>query len=111
MNALKLGPRSIPYIDADGIEGVGSVVINFSQPINIDVGEGDSIERNTGILNVEIFGREYNFLANGSDDLQVAFYLMRIAGIWLVRVAEEEGLTLFHHNSLAIDDAMDVFEN
>lgn len=111
MNAFKLGPRDIPYIDAAGVEGVGSVIINFGQSINVDVGDGDSIERKTGLLNVEIFERKYSFHANGSDDLQVAFYLMRIAGVWLVRVAEEEGLTLFHDNSLAIDDPMDVFEN
>ncbi|WP_421738761.1 hypothetical protein [Caulobacter sp.] len=111
MNAFKLGPRRIPYIDSDGVEGVGSIIINFGQPINLDVGEGESIERQTGILNVEIFGRNYIFLANGSDDIQVAFYLMRIAGIWLVRVAEEEGLTLFHYNSFDIDDPMDVFES
>ena len=111
MIALQLGPRDIPYIDADGVEGAGSVIINFGQPIHVDVGGGDVIERRTGSLNVEIFGRRYDFTANGSDDLQVAFYLMRIAGSWLVRVAEEEGLTLFHDNSLAIHDPMDVFEN
>ncbi len=111
MNALKLGPRDIPYIDADGVEGLGSVTINFGEPINIDVGEGDLIERKTGTLNVELYGRQYSFTANGSDNIQVTFYLMRIAGSWLVRVAEEEGLKIFHYSSFGIDDPMDVFEN
>lgn len=111
MSALKIGPRGIPHINAEGIEGVGSVTINFGEPIYIDVGDGDEIERKSGVLEVEIYGREYSFEANGSDDIQVAFYLMRIAGAWLMRVADEEGLILFHDNSQTIDDPMDIFEN
>ncbi|MDI1366229.1 MAG: hypothetical protein PSX79_15445 [bacterium] len=111
MNLRELGPRNVPYIDADGEEGAGAIHIKFGAPTYIDVDEDEPIERQTGDLEVQLIGRQYTFTTNGADDLQVAFYLMRVAGAWLIRVAEEEGLTLFGDRRTPIKEPMDLFDS
>jgi hypothetical protein len=64
----------------------------------------------TGALEIEIAGLTFKVTVGGGDDLHVAFYLMRIAGVWLMRVAEDEGLTLFDHRTDPVADPMDVFD-
>jgi hypothetical protein len=111
MNLRELGPRSVPYIDADGEEGAGAILIKFGAPTYIDVDEDEPIKRQTGDLEVQLVGRQYTFTTNGADDLQVAFYLMRVAGAWLIRVAEEEGLTLFGDRRTPVEEPMDLFDS
>lgn len=111
MSLRVLGPRSVPYIGADGEEGAGAILVRFGAPTYIDIDEDEPIERQTGDLEVQLAGRQYKFTANGADDLQVAFYLMRVAGAWLIRVAEEEGLTLFIDRRTPIEEPLDLFDS
>jgi hypothetical protein len=110
LNAKVLGPREVPFVAADGREGVGSILIRFGEPRALDIGHDAPLIEQTGTLEVEVAGLSHTVTVGGGDDLQVAFYLMRIAGVWLMRVAEDEGLTLFDHRPDRIVDPMEVFD-
>jgi len=110
MTTKTLGPREVPFLEADGREGAGSIMIRFGEPRTLDIGHHAPLVEQTGTLEVEVAGLTYRVTVGGGDDLQVAFYLMRIAGVWLIRVAQDEGLTLFDHRPDPVVEPMDVFD-
>ncbi len=95
-----IGPRFIPYLDAAGDRCEASVRVRMGarQFCTFAYVEGlEHVEPDDNLLGrfwVEIDGHRWAKTFRGTDDIHLLRLCMLFAGDWLIRTAEEEGLTL-----------------
>ncbi len=95
-----IGPRFIPYLDAAGDPFDASVRVRMgarevSTFAHVEGFEHVELEdRLMGRFWVEIDGHRWAKTFRGSDDIHLLRICMWFAGDWLIRTAQEEGLTL-----------------
>lgn len=95
-----IGPRFIPYLDADGDLCEASVRVRMGARELCTFAHVEGYEhvelddRLMGRFWVEMDGHRWAKTFRGTDDIHLLRLCLWFAGDWLIRTAEEEGLTL-----------------
>ena len=104
------GPRAIPYVASDGRNGNGNITITFGETKSEEFEDGDRLEWKTGWIDVDFDGESHRFTAEGADDIQLVYFLMERAGLWLTTVAQRRGIALFDYRPEPVKGPMDIFD-
>jgi hypothetical protein len=106
-----IGPRFIPYLDASGQRFEASVRVRIGAREfwifpDVDMEGGDDL---LGRAWVEIDSLRWAHTFRGSDDIHLLRICMWFTGDWLIRTAQEEGLTLLPDNPAPVTEWPQLF--
>jgi len=114
--ARVIGPRFIPYLDAAGERFEASVRIRMGarEFCTFAHVEGyEHVELDSQLLGrfwVEIDGRRWANTFQGGDDIHLLRICLWFAGDWLIRTAQQEGLTLLPERATPVTAWPQLFE-
>lgn len=89
-----LGPRRLAYTTADGAEGEIEVTIEGLGLNRVDLGDGVFIDRVRARVKIASEWLNKEMEADGDDDLQAIFYLIRITDIYIQQICGEYGASV-----------------
>lgn len=105
-----LGPRYIPYVTNKGTKDVGTIIITLGESKFQDFDDGDRLEWKTGWVDVDFDGKSHRLTAEGADDIQLIYFLMDRAGVWVTTAAKRRGINLFDYRTDPVEGSMDIFD-
>lgn len=96
-----LGPRTLLVKRDDKFQEV-SVVVTYKGIQRVDLGDDVFVDQLVGEVFVSSEEFSKRMIAAGADELQVVFYLLRLADAYLTRICTDRGLRLFssEHNPI-----------
>jgi hypothetical protein len=108
-SALSLGPRLVTLVTEAGEEQPLSVRIEFTEVRRFELGDGDSIDMQIGVVFVESERITLTSDAVGDDHLNVAYRLMLLAGGYVLKRSNELGLSVFKYEPGDVKEWQDLF--